>query len=291
MTAPVLFDRRRVRAARARALAHPATLAALEGEIAARLVERLLDVRRRFERVLVLGSATGALGRALDAAGLAPPLLVHADPQPGIATLAADADLLPFAPASFDAALSAAALHVVDDLPGALAQLRSCLAPDGLLLAAMPGGETLVELRWALTQAELDVTGGAAARIAPFVDVRDAGALLQRAGFALPMVDVDRTTLTYAQPLALLAELRAAGQSGVLAGTRPTLRRAVLGRTLQLYAERFALPDGRVPATLDLLFLTAWAPAPDQPRPARRGSGRVDLAGGLGKPGPVQGPG
>lgn len=283
MSAPVLFDRRRIRAARARAAAHPATLAALEREIATRLVERLLDVRRRFERVLLLGGATNALGQALGAAGLAPPLLVHADPLPASAALAADLDLLPFAPASFDAVLSAGALHLVDDLPGTLVQLRACLAADGLLLAAMPGSETLVELRWALTQAELDVTGGAAARIAPFVDVRDAGALLQRAGFALPMVDVDRTTLTYADPLALFAELRATGQSGVLAGTRPPLRRAVLGRALQLYGERFALPDGRVPATLELLFLTAWAPAPGQPRPAPRGSGRVDLEGALGR--------
>jgi SAM-dependent methyltransferase len=201
----------------------------------------------------------------------------------GGSAVVADLETLPFRNASFDAIVSAGSLHHVNDLPGLLRQARDCLRPDGLLLLAFAGGETLSELRRALLAAELEVTGGAGPRVTPFVDVRDLGSLLQRAGFALPVVDCDRLTLTYGDPLALLAELRRAGEANVLRERpRAGLRRDVLAAALQHYLERDTDPRGRIRVTVDVLFATAWAPHPDQQQPARRGSGTVNLAKAMG---------
>jgi hypothetical protein len=176
-------------------------------------------------------------------------------------------------------------LHWVNDLPGTLVQLRSCLAADGLLLLALPGGETLFELRQSLMAAELECEGGASPRVSPFTDVRDAGSLLQRAGFALPVVDVDRITVSYADPLRLMRELGRMGESNALIERRPgPLRRLTLLRACEIYRERFGDAAGRVPATFDILFLTAWKPHPGQPKPLARGSGRISLAEALGVP-------
>ena len=196
----------------------------------------------------------------------------------------ADEEALPFGADRFDLATSVQLLHWVNDLPGTLAQLRYTLRPDGLLLLALPGGETLAELRAALLDAELEVEGGAGPRVSPFLDVRDAGALLQRAGFALPVVDVDRLRVSYPDPLALLRDLRAMGETNALVERRKGLRRETLARALSLYAERHGEgADGRVTATFDIVFLTAWKPHPSQQRPLRRGSGQVDLAQALGR--------
>jgi SAM-dependent methyltransferase len=197
--------------------------------------------------------------------------------------LAADEEFLPFAEASLDLVLSSLSLHWVNDLPGALLQARRALRPDGLFLAAMLGGETLKELRQAMLAAEAEVSGGASPRVSPFADVADAGALLQRAGFALPVVDSDRLTFSYADPFALMAELKGLGESNATAGRRRGLTgRRQLGRAAEIYLERFAGADGRVPATFQVLYLTAWAPAPTQQRPLRPGSAAERLADALG---------
>ncbi len=195
----------------------------------------------------------------------------------------ADEEALPFADGSLDLVVSGLALQLVNDLPGALVQIRRALRPDGLLLAALLGGQTLTQLRQAWLQAESEMTGGASPRVAPFADVRDLGALLQRAGFALPVVDSEIVTVTYATPLALMRELKDMGASNMLSARhRRPVTRGLLMRASEIYAERFALPDGRVPATFEILTLTAWAPDESQPKPLRPGSAKTRLADALG---------
>jgi SAM-dependent methyltransferase len=210
--------------------------------------------------------------------------VVSCDLSPAMASsngghaVAADEELLPFAPASFDLIVASLSLHWVNDLPGALIQLRRALRPDGLLLASLPALGTLAELRQALTEAEAALTGGASPRVSPFPDLRDCAALLQRAGFALPVADVEAITLLYADKLALLRDLREAGETNaVRLRDRRIPPRTLFPAALGLLPEQ----DGRVAATLRLAMLTGWAPAPSQPKPAARGSGRVSLADAL----------
>jgi len=193
-----------------------------------------------------------------------------------------DEEALPFAPESFDLVLANLSLHWTNDLPGVLAQIRHVLKPDGLFLGALFGAGTLGELRSVLMEAEIAETGGASARVAPFADLRDAAGLLQRAGFALPVADVEALTVTYAGMMPLLADLRAMGEANILDARlkRPT-RRAVIARAAALYQEKFAMPDGRIPASFRLIFLTGWAPHESQQQPARRGSGKVNLGEAL----------
>ena len=287
-----VFDRRLVHLRRERFAAGFADAGFLVREVVDRLVERLGDIRRDFRRVLVLGASQGLLEGAL-AARPGVELLVVADatagmmPGSGLPVLA-DAEALPFGPNRFDLVVSPMILHWVNDLPGTLVQLRRCLAPDGLLLLVMPGGESLFELRQALIRAELQCEGGASPRVSPFADVRDAGSLLQRAGFALPVVDVDRIRVSYADPLRLLRELGRMGEANALLQRRPgPLRRPTLVRACELYREQFGDAEGRVPATFDILFMAGWKPDPSQQQPAARGSGRVRLADALRVPGPA----
>ena len=196
---------------------------------------------------------------------------------------AGDEEALPFAAASLDLATSVLALQFVNDLPGALAQIRRALRPDGLFLAALVGGETLHELAAVLTEAEAELTGGASPHVAPFLEVRTAGALLQRVGFALPVVDQDRLTVRYADPLALMRDLRAMGAGNPLAErSRRPLRRDVLFRAVAAYAARFADPDGRIRASFDVISLSGWAPHESQQKPLRPGSAQARLADVLG---------
>ncbi|HUJ36631.1 MAG TPA: methyltransferase domain-containing protein, partial [Hyphomicrobium sp.] len=197
----------------------------------------------------------------------------------------ADEEALPFAAGSLNLVVSGLALHLLNDLPGALVQIRRALKPDGLLLVALLGGETLKELRQAWLAAESEVTGGASPRVAPFADVRDLGALAQRAGFALPVVDSESVTVTYATPLALMQELRAMGASNMLvARNRRPVARRLLMRAAEIYSERFAIAGSRVPATFEILTLTAWAPDESQQKPLRPGSAQTRLADALGVP-------
>ena len=270
---PRIFDRDLQRARMRRALTAGAP-DFLMARAADDLLDRLLTVKRAFPRSLDLGTPTAHFTQAVIASGRAAPLRAT---RFGGAALA-DEEALPFAPASFDLVVSGMALQWVNDLPGALTQIRKVLAPDGLFLACLPGGPSLVELRAAFAQAEEEITGGASPRVSPFVDVRDMGALLQRAGFALPVADVDSFTLRYDSALALMADLRAMGASNVLVKrARKPLRRGVLTRAARIYGERFSDPDGRVRASFEIVWISGWAPHESQQKPAKRGSATARL--------------
>ncbi|MEX1306287.1 MAG: methyltransferase domain-containing protein [Rhodovibrionaceae bacterium] len=291
MDAPqLIFDRRAVRRHRERAAAGWEAHDFLVREAAERLAERLPDIKRAFPLALDLGCHGGELRRALAGRG-GIETLIQSDPAAAFATRAAgggpavvaEEDLLPFAAGRFDLVLSSLSLHWVNDLPGALLQIRQALKPDGLLLASLLGGDTLWELRRSLMRAEAELSGGASPRVSPFVELRDAAGLLQRAGFALPVADVDRITVSYPDPLALLRELRAMGESNALAERpRGVPPRELLPRAAALYMEEFAGEDGRVPATFELVTLTAWSPHESQPQPLRPGSAEARLAEALG---------
>jgi SAM-dependent methyltransferase len=243
-------------------------------------------VLRRFERAVDLGTPTDALRRVL-AAGDKIATLVAASPavtsEASSLAVVADEETLPFADASLDLVVSALALQFVNDLPGTLIQIRRALKPDGLLLAAMIGGDSLSELREAFAEAESEIEGGISPRVSPFADIRDLGALLQRAGFALPVVDSDRLTVRYDNPLALMRDLRAMGATNVLTERRRTpLKRATLQRMLEIYARRFADADGRLRATFEIVWLTGWAPHESQQKPLKPGSATQRLADALG---------
>ena len=275
MTSPgeesALFDRRAWRAHRERAAGLARGGAARQGpvdflhaEIADRLIDRLDVVNREFAVALDLGARDGALARA-----------------PGLA-VAADPELIPFRDASFDLILSTLVLHWTADLPGALVQLRRALKPDGLLLAAMLGGGTLVELRSALFEAELAEEGGVSPRVSPAIELADAAALLQRARFTLPVADSETITVTYPDMLALMRDLRGMGETNALSARRRSgLRRRTLARAALIYGERFGDGDGRIPASFEIIFLCGWAPHPTQPQPLRRGSATARLADAL----------
>ena len=269
MPHPVIFDRRLLRARLARAAAiGPATF--LLDRVADDIAERLSAVLRTFDIAVDLGTPTDAVRRAI------------AGRFGTVAAVVADEEALPFRDASLDLVVSALALQFVNDLPGTLIQIRRALKPDGLFLAAMIGGESLAELRTAFAEAEAELEGGVSPRVAPFADLRDLGALLQRAGFALPVTDVDRITVRYASPLALMHDLRRMGAGNALTERRRTpLRRATLRRLLEIYAERFADPDGRICATFEIVWLSGWAPHQSQQQPLAPGSAKTRLADAL----------
>jgi len=279
MNAP--FDPARVRRNRERAARAGADGDFLRARVADDLAERLEAVNRTFARVLVLGG-----GAAFSAAVAARSSLRARVGDLTFADWSSPAglhfDRLPFAEDSFDLIVSILALHWVNDLPGALIQLRRALKPDGLLLAALFGGKTLHELREALIAAESETRGGAALRVAPFADALDMAGLLQRAGLALPVADRDTLVVRYADPLHLLRDLRAMGETSALAERAPPLTRTVLLRAMALYHERFADPDGRVRATFDILTATGWRPHESQQQPLKPGSAKMRLADALG---------
>jgi SAM-dependent methyltransferase len=280
MPHPVIFDRTLLRARRARAAAlGPATF--LIDRVADDMAGRLSAVLRQFGIAADIGTPTDAVCRAL--AGRVG-TIVATDPgaSGGAFAVAADEEALPFRDGSLDLAVSALALQFVNDLPGTLVQIRRALKPDGLFLAAMIGGESLVELREAFAQAESEIEGGVSPRVAPFADLRDLGALLQRAGFALPVTDIDRVTVRYATPLALMHDLRRMGAANALAERRRTpLRRTTLRRLFEIYAERFADADGRIRATFEIVWLSGWAPHESQQKPLAPGSAKTRLADAL----------
>lgn len=284
MSGPVLFDRKllRVRQSRAQAVG-PATF--LLDRVAEDLTERLSAVLRPFERAVDLGTPTDVLRRLLMSSGKVGAIVAATATSAASETLqvVADEETLPFADASLDLVVSALSLQFVNDLPGTLIQIRRALKPDGLLLAAMIGGDSLNELREAFTEAESEVEGGISPRVMPFADVRDLGGLLQRAGFALPVVDSDRLVARYDSPIALMHDLRAMGASNMLSERRRTpLRRATLRKMLEIYTRRFADADGRLRATFEIVWLTGWAPHEGQQKPLKPGSATLRLADVLG---------
>jgi SAM-dependent methyltransferase len=275
---PRIFDSVAYRARRARAARSDGDVF-LAQEAAEHLAERLAAINRRFERGLDLHSRARVFP-ALQP--LAADWMRTGFTCDAPSAIAAD-EAVPFADESFDLVTSVLSLHAVNDLPGTLVQIRRVLKPDGVFMAALFGGETLRELKLAFASAEAEVLGGASPRVSPFADVRDLGGLLQRAGFSLPVADVERTTVRYRDLRRLFADLRALGETNVLAGRNPRLMsRRLLGAVTRDYAERFTDSDGRFLATFDVVFLTGWAPHESQQKPLKPGSAKARLADALG---------
>jgi SAM-dependent methyltransferase len=267
---PPIFDRKAVALHRERARRGKGD-AFLAGMAAQRIDERLAAVKRSFENGYVLDTSEGAIV-----------ILENWARQWDYAT-AGEIEALPLVYESNDLAISVLSLQTVNDLPGVLRQLLHVLKPDGLFLAAMFGGETLTELRQSLAAAEIETTGGVSPRISPFADVRDLGGLLQRAGFALPVADVERTVVRYGDFMALLHDLRAIGETNALVErSHKPMRRDMLAATARHYAENFSDPDGKLRATFDIVYLTGWAPHESQQKPLAPGSAKVRLADALG---------
>jgi SAM-dependent methyltransferase len=276
---PLIFDRplQRMRLDRALASGAPDFLMV---RVAEDFHDRLAATKRDFPRALDLHSPTEHVARAVAESGRNPPLRAAACGV--MADIICDEEALPFALCAFDLVVSGMTLQWVNDLPGVFAQVRRCLAPDGLFLACMPGCASLIELRAAFAQAEEEILGGASPRVSPFVDVRDLGSLLQRAGFALPVADVDSFTLRYDSMFALCRELRAMGAANALVTrSRKPMRRAVAVRAAQIYAQRFSDPDGRVRASFEIVWLSGWAPHESQQKPLAPGSAKMRLADAL----------
>jgi SAM-dependent methyltransferase len=295
MTPPLIFDRLLVRAHRQRGLRlGPATF--LLDRVADEFAHRLRLVLRRFDLAVDLGTPTAAVRTALLRDGAIGAMIAVDPALPGLGRegadhhagavalhVVADEEALPFADNTLDLVVSGLSLQAVNDLPGVLAQVRRALKPDGLFLAALLGGDTLAELRHSFAMAESELEDGVSPRVAPFPDLRDLGALLQRAGFALPVTDVDRITVRYATPLGLLHDLRRMGAANPLVERRRVpLRRATLMRATEVYAARFADPDGRVRASFDVMWLSGWSPHESQQKPLRPGSAKKRLADALG---------
>lgn len=288
---PRIFDRELLRRRLDRAAPGYAGADFLKRRAAGDIVMRLEAIMRDFPRAVDLGARKGAFAEALAASDAAPRvgLLVEADLSgPMLAgrggmRIQADEERLPFAPASLDLIVSSLSLHWANDVVGALVQARLALKPDGLFIGALFGGATLTELRQSLTAAELELTGGAGPRVSPFADPSDAAGLLQRAGFALPVADVDRVRVRYDHPLKLMADLRRMGETSILAERHPRpLTRKVLARAFEIYQRDFAGPDGRIAATFEILTLTGWSPSEIQQKPLRPGSAKMRLADALG---------
>lgn len=286
MPGPAIFDRKLLRARQRRAYALGAETFLID-RVAGELGERLGAVLRQFHWAVDLGTPTDAVRRVLAESGKVATIVAvepSALPHGGAwLRVAADEEALPFADGSLDLVVSALSLQFVNDLPGTLIQIRRALRPDGLLLAALIGGDSLSELREAFAQAESEIEGGVSPRVAPFADVRELGALLQRAGFALPVVDSDRLTVHYATVFALMRDLRRMGATNVLSERRRTpLRRATLTKMAEIYARRFADADGRLRATFEIAWLSGWAPHESQQKPLKPGAAAQRLADALG---------
>ncbi|MET4255189.1 SAM-dependent methyltransferase [Bradyrhizobium sp. S3.12.5] len=274
-TPPALFDRALLHARQRRAQAQGAVSFLLD-RVAEDMSDRLAAVMREFHAPADLWTP----GEGLAALRARLPSFQQ------IALGETGEEKLPFAPESLDLVVSALALQFVNDLPGVLAQIRRALKPDGLLLAAMIGGDSLTELRQAFAAAEVECEGGVSPRVVPFADLRDIGALLQRAGFALPVTDVDRVVVRYSNAFALMQDLRRMGAANVLIERRRTpSRRATLLRMAEIYGERFADADGRVRATFDIIWLSGWAPHASQQQPLKPGSAKASLADAVKKAG------
>lgn len=289
MSAPPLFDRHLTRRRLARALS-TGVADFLLAHVVRDIAERLAVIRRDFAHVLDVGTPLPLLAESL-AARPGDTRVVRVAPLPAtvgggsVVGLVGDEEALPIEEENFDLVVSALALHQVNDLPGVLVQIRRALKPDGLFLGCFLGGQTLAELRIALAVAETETAGGISPRVAPFADVRDTGALLQRAGFALPVVDSDPLGVRYESMVGLMADLRGMGLTNALEARshRPSTRGLFL-RAAEIYAERFADPDGRVRATFEVVYVSGWAPHDSQQKPLRPGSAQVRLADVLGRP-------
>lgn len=279
-TPPQIFDRALWRAKLARAARAPCDF--LLARAAEDLAFRLAPVDRPFAEVLALGLPYDAAEQILRTPGRR---VTTTSPISGgcHVNVVVDEEALPFASQKFDLAVSLLSLQFANDLPGVFAQVRRALAPDGLFVAALIGGQTLVELRQSFAQAEIELLGGASPHVAPFVDLRDLGGLLQRAGFALPVTDCDSFVVRYRDIFGLMRDLRAMGAVNILsARSRKPLRREVFARMAQIYAEKFSDADGKIRASFEIIWASGWAPHESQQKPLAPGSATTPLAAALG---------
>ncbi|MEM8616712.1 MAG: methyltransferase domain-containing protein [Pseudomonadota bacterium] len=287
---PKLFDPARVARNRDRASFRYQNYAFLKQRESSHLLERLADVSRQFGSALDLGGHDGTSAQALRRSGQVADILVqepseamaHQAREQGFQTVVGPLAHLPYAPGRFDLVTSVLSLHWANDLPGTLVQIREVLKPDGLFLGCLFGGATLQELRTSLIEAESALLGGITPRLSPMPGLQDMAGLLQRAGFALPVADVDRVTVRYSSPLKLLEDLKGMGEQAAFAQRerepRQPLSRRLLAAMDAAYRDRFSDPDGKVRATFDIVWLSGWTPAPSQPKPLRPGSGKVSMA-------------
>ncbi len=292
-----VFDQKLLRLRRDRAAKHLHKADFLLKRTAEEMGERLLEINRTFRRLLDLGTSHGAIWDTFSADSTFASILDNIDfrvstdlsgamlpnhrsaPNRTCASVMCSEEAIPFANNAFDLILSPLVLHNVNDLPGALIQLRECLQPDGLLIASFFGGETLKELRQSMTEAELEVEGGASPHVSPFAAVRDVGSLLQRTGYALPVVDADKVTVWYDNLFKLAGDLRMMGQTNTLIERRRSpLARATFTRAAQLYQERFQGESGKIPATFEIIYATGWAPHASQQKPLKPGSATARMA-------------
>ncbi len=276
----IVFDRQALRRNRNRAANNFAAHDFLVREVAERLYDKYRDINRTFNHILDLGCHDGALAERLK-----DKFIINQDLSGKfLATckghrVQADEELLPYKPSSLDLVLSNLSLHWVNDLPGCLAQIKQALKPDGLFLGAVLGGETLTELRQCLMEAEVNIRGGASLRISPFVDVRNAGSLLQRAGFALPVVDTDRITVTYENAFKLMQELRGMGEGNILTKRARSLTSPrVMMECARIYHDKFTDHRGRITVTFDIIYMMGWSPHKSQQQPLKPGQGKVSLS-------------
>ncbi|MEM1150030.1 MAG: methyltransferase domain-containing protein [Pseudomonadota bacterium] len=287
---PVIFDTVRHTRFRDRAAREFDEYDFLKARVSSALAERLEDTSHTFKGGLDLGCHGGALARAMLATGKVQSM-EGAETSGGMASIARagglktslwDGSTLPFEEEQFDLVVSALSLHWINDLPGAFIQVNRLLKPDGLFLAAYFGAGTLAELRECLMRAETELTSGAAPRVSPLPGLQDSAALLQRAGFALPVADVDTLTVRYDTMFHLISDLRGMGEQAAFASGGRALSRRILARAAEIYASEFADPDGRIRASFVITWLSGWAPAPNQPKPKRPGSARASLAAAVG---------
>lgn len=292
---PALFDPARIARNRDRAAPNYQKHAFLKARESSHLIERLADVSRQFPLALDLGAHDGQVSADLFASGQvgrvialepSPRLLEQAKTRASEAVLG-NVENLPFDPATFDLVASILSLHWANDLPGALVQIKQVLKPDGLFLGCLFGGGTLTELRTALIEAESSLIGGASARLSPLPSLQDMAGLMQRAGFALPVVDIERVTVRYASPMKLIEDLRGTGEQAAFTpregqGRRPLSRR-LLARMVEVYHDLYSDPDGKVRASFEIIWLSGWAPAAGQPEPLRPGSAKASMADAIKK--------
>lgn len=290
----IIFDEELAGRHREKAMRHPDPSAAFLLERAAQeLADRLSVVERRFETAVELHGATGIVAEEALATGRIETIRRIETSQ----DFAAANEVIETAPlgdvpmpqASVNLVLAPLSLHLVNDLPGALFRIRHALKPDGLMLAAIPGAGTLQELRDVLLSAEEELSGGASPRVIPFADVRDVGGLMQRAGFALPVIDAETYTVRYDSLFPLMRDLRAMGMANPLAGrSRKPVTRAFFLRAAELYAERYSDPDGRIRATFSIIYASGWAPHESQAKPLKPGSAKMRLADALRQAAPAE---
>lgn len=283
----IIFDAELVEARRRRAITAGDHNAAFLLDIAGReLAERLSVVERQFEQGVELHGGTGTAAREAKATGKIDNMVrVESDPTFAVSgedITVAPLDNVPLEPDTVNLVVSPLALHLINDLPGTLVRIRRALKPDGLFLAAIPGSGTLAELRDVLLSAEVEMTGGASPRVIPFADVRDVGGLLQRTGFALPVIDAETYTVRYDNLFALMRDLRGMGMTNALAGrSRMPLTKSFFLKAAELYAERYSDPDGRIRATFSIIYASGWAPHESQQKPLKPGSAKMRLEDAL----------